>query len=256
MFRELAPLSSSGRIQIFWNLCVDWLWILKSVVQVLPRLLQNRHVETTEAGNNLHKCISIFREFSNQRLGRGEGIEKRQVDCRCLFITLVEILEFFVSVMLWSCQALWNWHFHSVMKWLLFFRLLLNIVTCVYGCIHLLWGFAGSLKQQKERFNFNTADRSASSYNRHFQMRHLVIALGSMLKSYSIRFVPVFWSRCQAKFRYLKFTLKFITTALVINFSSQIIFVRFLFVYKLVSNSSIEPVEFSAINCYKLVKYS
>jgi len=51
------------------------------------------HVQTTEAGNNLHKCISKFREFSNQRLGRGEGIEKRQADCRCLvFITLVEIL--------------------------------------------------------------------------------------------------------------------------------------------------------------------
>lgn len=67
------------------------------------------HVQATEAGNNLHKCISNFREFSNQRLGRGEGIEKRQVDCRFLvFITLVEILEFFVSVTLWSCQALWN----------------------------------------------------------------------------------------------------------------------------------------------------
>lgn len=49
-------------------------------------------VQATEAGNNLHKCISKFREFSNQRLGRGEGIEKRQVDCRFIvFITLVEI---------------------------------------------------------------------------------------------------------------------------------------------------------------------
>jgi hypothetical protein len=67
------------------------------------------HVQATEAGNNLHKCMSKFREFSNQRLGRGEGIEKRQVYCWFLvFITLVEILEFFVSVMLWTCQALWN----------------------------------------------------------------------------------------------------------------------------------------------------
>jgi hypothetical protein len=67
------------------------------------------HLQATEAGNNLHKCISKFREFSNQRLGRGEGIGKRQVDCRFLvFISLVEILESFVSVMLWSCQALWN----------------------------------------------------------------------------------------------------------------------------------------------------
>jgi len=68
------------------------------------------HVQATEAGNNLRKCISKFREFSNQRLGRGEGIEKKQVDCRFLvFITLVvDILEFFVSFMLWSCQALWN----------------------------------------------------------------------------------------------------------------------------------------------------
>jgi hypothetical protein len=66
-------------------------------------------VQATEAGNNLHKCISKFREFSNQRLGRGEGIEKRQVDCRFIvFITLVEIWEFFVSVMPWSCQAPWN----------------------------------------------------------------------------------------------------------------------------------------------------
>jgi len=64
------------------------------------------HVQATEAGNNLHKCISKFREFSDQRLGRGEGIEKRQVDCRFLvFITSAEILEFFVSVMPWSCQA-------------------------------------------------------------------------------------------------------------------------------------------------------
>jgi hypothetical protein len=75
------------------------------------------HVQATEAGNNLHKCISKFREFSGQRLGRGEGIEKRQVDCRFLvFITSAEILEFFVSVMPWSCQAPCNQHFHSVMK--------------------------------------------------------------------------------------------------------------------------------------------
>jgi hypothetical protein len=35
------------------------------------------HVQATEAGNNLHKCIPKFREFFNQRLDRGEGIGKK-----------------------------------------------------------------------------------------------------------------------------------------------------------------------------------
>ena len=33
-------------------------------------------MHTTEAGNKLHKCVPKFREFSNERLDRGEGIEK------------------------------------------------------------------------------------------------------------------------------------------------------------------------------------
>ena len=58
--------------------------------------------------------------------------------------------------------------------------------------LHLLGGCAGSLKQQKERFTFNAADRIASFYNHHMQIRRIVSALGSMVKSYSIWFVPVF----------------------------------------------------------------
>jgi hypothetical protein len=66
------------------------------------------HVQATEAGNNLYKCIPKFREFSNQRLDRGEGIGKKaswlRVSCIHNFSRNFGVL----CVILWSCQAVWN----------------------------------------------------------------------------------------------------------------------------------------------------
>jgi hypothetical protein len=95
--RAGAPFIFRSNTNILKHLSIGWgFW--NQDAWVVSRLLKNMHVQANKAGNNLHRCILKFREFSNQRLDRGEGIEKRQVGCGfVVFITLVEILEFFVS---------------------------------------------------------------------------------------------------------------------------------------------------------------
>jgi hypothetical protein len=68
------------------------------------------HVQTTEAGNNLHKCVPKCRELSNQRLDRGERIGKKASWLRdfCIhnFVRNFKFLCVIYAVELPSCVEL------------------------------------------------------------------------------------------------------------------------------------------------------